>query len=357
MRNYFKTVCNKKAQVVLPAILLIPTILLVIYLLFETTKLSREKIRHQFALDTSAFVELTSTSHYLNATAYVNGAFPFRLFKENFQYNKRDIEPDTENGTTGGAISLAEFFYEAGAFPALSDNVDSWSTSPKETDLEWALHYKTGTRSGWDKDTPNVNKSEFYDITSKELAEKYKAGWNLDSIKLYLMIYYFLSQIYEDQKKVYERLTKEGEFFRKGYYLNTGNCKISECGREGAREFKGFIAQTEPVYITKIRTYYKNLDGGGDVSEIKLDLEKDKIFDGKLFQFSYVTRGFRDKLRDLYKGVDITQPFAAPTNYFNVGLSKYKPRTHVRVALQCTKENNNCVWPNPTPKYQVRLFP
>ena len=77
----FKMIKNKKAQIALPAILLIPTILLVIYLLLETTKLSREKIRHQFALDTAAFTELTSASNYLNATAYTNGAFPFRLFR------------------------------------------------------------------------------------------------------------------------------------------------------------------------------------------------------------------------------------------------------------------------------------
>ena len=79
----FYSIKNKRAQIVLPAILLIPTILLVIYLLFETAKLSREKIRHQFALDTAAFTELTSASQYLNATAYLNGAFPFRIFREN----------------------------------------------------------------------------------------------------------------------------------------------------------------------------------------------------------------------------------------------------------------------------------
>ena len=74
---------NRKAQIVLPAILLIPTILLVIYLLFETAKLSRFKIRSQFALDSAAFIELTSYSNFLNAVAYVNGAFPFRVFREN----------------------------------------------------------------------------------------------------------------------------------------------------------------------------------------------------------------------------------------------------------------------------------
>lgn len=353
MGKYFNMVGNKKAQIVLPAILLIPTILLVIYLLFETTKISREKIRHQFALDTSAFVELTSTSHYLNATAYVNGAFPFRLFRENFEAQKQDIVADTENGGSGPNVSIFDIFYRGGAFPAMPD----YFSSPKETDVEWQLRYDDNGRPGWNTENPKVEADKFYPITSQEIAKNYKAEWNLDSVKLYLMIYYFLSQIYEDQKKVYDRLTQEGEFFRKGYYFNVGDsCKQSECGREGAKEFKGFTARTEPIYIQKIGIFYKD-PGDGGVKEIKLDMQKDNLFDGKLFQFAYVSRGYREKLKKLYTGIEITQPFKAPSNYFNVGLAKYKPRTHVRVALQCTREDNNCVWPNPTPKYQVRLYP
>lgn len=352
MGKYFNTVRNKKAQIVLPAILLIPTILLVIYLLFETTKISREKIRHQFALDTSAFVELTSTSHYLNATAYVNGAFPFRLFRENFEASKQDIVADTENGGSGPNVSIFDMFYQGGAFPAMS----KYDSSPKDTDVEWQLHYYNNSRPGWDKENPTVDNDKFYPITSEEIAKNYKAEWNLDSVKLYLMIYYFLSQIYEDQKKVYNRLTLEGEFFRKGYYLNIGNCKVSECGKEGAKEFKGFTAVTDPVYIKKISIFYKD-PGDGGVKDIRLDMEKDNLFDGKLFQFAYVDRGFREKLKKLYTGIEVSQPFDAPSNYFNVNLSKYKPHNHVRVALQCTRQDNNCVWPNPTPKYQVRLFP
>ena len=352
MGKYFNIVCNKKAQIVLPAILLIPTVLLVIYLLFETTKISREKIRHQFALDTSAFVELTSTSHYLNATAYVNGAFPFRLFRENFEATKKDIQPDTDNGGSGDPISIFDLFYQGGAFPAMGE----YSSSPKDTDISWKLHFYENGRPGWDNENPKADPDKFYPITSQQLAKDYKADWNLDSVKLYLMIYYFLSQIYEDQRKVYDRLTQEGEFFRKGYYFNVGNCKQSECGREGAKEFKGFTAKTDPIYIKKISIFYKD-PGDGGVKEIKLDMEKDNLFDGKLFQFAYLSRGYRDKLKKLYTGIEITQPFNPPSNYFNVGLAKYKPRTHVRVALQCTREDNNCVWPDPTPKYQVRLFP
>ncbi len=346
--GFFKTVTNKRAQIVLPAVLLIPTILLVIYLLFETTKISREKIRHQFALDTSAFVELTSTSHYLNATAYVNGTFPYRVLKETFEYDKKQIPPDERNGGQE-AISFFDLYYEGGAFPAMQDG-----SSPASNDEIWELKHYQGSRPEFAKDVPTIDEKKVYPVTSEDLALKNLAYWNVDYAKLYLMIYYLLGQIYDDQTKVYERLTNEGEFFRKGYYLNTGNCKMSECGKEGARAFKDYLMRTEPLYISKIAVFYKS-ENTNEVKPLNLDLKDADIFDGKLFQLAYISKGSRDKLRTLYKGIEITQPFTAPTNYFNVRFKQ--PYTHARVALQCTKESNNCVWPDPTPKYQVRLFP
>lgn len=356
----FKMIKNKKAQIVLPAILLIPTILLVIYLLFETAKLSREKIRHQFALDTSAFMELTSTSFYLNVAAYVNGAFPFRLFSEN-------LEPDKPkfglrgSGDDNKELTLYDLFYMGGAFPAM----EAYSSEPKDTDTEWEIDYYDGDigrdnpRADWNSGgAPSIDEETAFPVMSKALAEKYDIGWNQDAIKLYILIYYMLGRTYESQKSAYAKLTKGGEFFRKGYYLNAHDCKLSECGRQGAALFKNYIAKTTPVYIKNIEFYYSNPE---DYSEklipITLDLEKEEIFEGKLFQYAYVDKSYTSSLRKLYKGIDITQPFKAPQNYFKVNLNRYHPRNHVRVALQCTKEENNCVWPNPTPKYQVRIFP
>jgi len=359
IQKIFNPVRNKRAQIVIPAVLLVPTILLVIYLLFETTKLSREKIMHQFATDASAFVELTSTSNFLNATAYTNGAFPFRLFRENFDVTNKTIKLDTKVNPNPmqneGDKSIFEFFYMAGAFPALG--MDQITSVPKDTDITWEIRYFENTRPGWNTDSPpKPDETKFYPITSEEIAEYYNANWHLDSIKLYLFMYYLLSQIYENQKKVYERITSEGEFFRKGYYLNTGNCRLSECGREGAREFKKYFLETEPVYIQRVVTFYKD-PVDGQKKSIKLDLKADNIFDGKLYQFAYLSKPSKERARKLYTGIEIKQSFEAPSNYFRVGLKRYNPHTHVRVAMQCTKESNNCVWPNPTPKYQVRIYP
>lgn len=353
MINIFGPIKNKKAQIVLPAILLIPTILLVIYLLFETTKVSKEKIRHQFALDTSSFVEMTSLSQYLNATAYVNGAFPFRLFRDFFEANNPQLKPDeyAENASNLQPISLYDYYYQAGAFPAMSD----YNSSPKTTDTKWDLHYYGDTRKDWEKDVPKVDEEKFYPINSAELAKTHQAYWDVDVLQLYFMVYYYLGNIYEDQKKVYERLVKDNEFFRRGYFYNTGNCSLSECGKEGAQTLKNYFIKTEPLYISKVSIYYKQQNGAE--SEIQLDLKEKQLMGGKIFQLAYLAKGSKDKLRTLYKGIDITQKFTLSKNYFNINLMQYKPRVHTKIALQCTDESNNCVWPSPTSKYQVRQYP
>jgi hypothetical protein len=356
MFNIFGFVKNKKAQIVLPAVLLIPTILLVIYLLFETTKVSKEKIRHQFALDTSSFVEMTSLSNYLNATAYVNGAFPFRIFRDIFEANKAQIEVDpyADNADSLKPISYYDLYYQAGAFPSMSD----YNSSPKATDTKWDLHYYQDTRKDWEKDVPKLDSDTFYPLMSEEIVKTHQAFLNDDLLVYYFLVYLYLGNIYEDQKKVYERVVKDNEFFRKGYFYNTGNCSLSECGREGAQILKNYFVKTEPFYVSKFRLFFKHDDGTSQ--KVDMDMENfngHKINNGKLFQIAYLSKGSKEKLRTLYKGVDITQRFTLSNNYFNVNLMRYNPRVHTRVALQCTNESNNCIWPAPTSKYQVRLYP
>jgi hypothetical protein len=129
---------------------------------------------------------------------------------------------------------------------------------------------------------------------------------------------------------------------------------MNECGKQGAMEFQEYIFDTDPIYIKTLRMFYHST---GENMAFVIPLADLNFADGRLFQFAYPTRATREKLRKIHGGIDITQPFDAPSNYFNMNLSKFKPRTHVRAALQCPRENNNCVWPNPTPKYQVRLYP
>lgn len=386
MKRYFNYLRNQKAQIVLPAILLVPTILLVIYLLFETAKLSRFKIRSQFALDSAAFIELTSYSNFLNAVAYVNGAFPFRVFRENMtkMIDRNDDCEEDDNCGQQPQISYYELFYQAGAFPAMA-NIDA---NPKDNSGRWELKYKVaddesdeklqegiGRPSNWNTDNPKVSKSIPYGINKKEWVQQYQYivlgktedennnGNNKDDdgpiapLTLYIAVYKMFENIYENQKKVYERLTADGEFFRKSYYYNSSACKLSQCGKDGSRALKNYKLGLESAYLTKFNWFWRSkTQSGANVVEFTPEKEDYKKF-MPLYQFSYLDKTSKGKLKKMYTGIDIREPIVPPDNYFRVNLKKYAKKLHVRAALQCTNESNNCVWPNPTPKYQVRLYP
>src|SRR3954469_8667618 len=107
---------SRRGQIVIPAMLLFPTLFLFVYLIYETAKLSREKIRHQFAMDAAVFVEMTNYSDFLNRTAYVNGAFPMRIFEEGYH----DFPAECEGKMAGcKKESYATMLFNNGAFPHL----------------------------------------------------------------------------------------------------------------------------------------------------------------------------------------------------------------------------------------------
>ena len=71
----------RRAQLLLPAVLLLPLFVLVIYLLVEVTKVSIAKVRHQFALDNAAYTQMTTVSVFLNAVGLLNGPLPYRVLR------------------------------------------------------------------------------------------------------------------------------------------------------------------------------------------------------------------------------------------------------------------------------------
>ena len=66
---------ERRAQILLPSVLLAPIFILVIYLLFETAKVSNTKIRHQFALDNAAYSQWTE-KHRLYKTNQKQKHYP-----------------------------------------------------------------------------------------------------------------------------------------------------------------------------------------------------------------------------------------------------------------------------------------
>src|SRR3989339_619338 len=111
---------KRAGQILIPSLFVIPSLLLFVYLLFETTKVSREKIRQQFAVDSAAFIQMGDYTNLLNRTAYVNGAFPYRIFKEQYE-----CPPDRNWRTTedGGRECTYDMLYKSGAFPKYKGDV------------------------------------------------------------------------------------------------------------------------------------------------------------------------------------------------------------------------------------------
>jgi hypothetical protein len=268
----------------------------------------------------------------------------------------REVVGDSQAGSFRESMSLYEFYYTGGAFPAPPD--PEGLIRPEAT--EWEFHYAKGSQQeAWETENPSVNSSSYYPINSELIAKLYLVPWDVESVQLYILLYHMLGKIYEGQRKVYDTVSSEGEFFRKSYYLNScregESCPLSQIGREGSKEFKKYIVGTMPIFTYNILVHFKNEEH--NVTSIKLELKDFPAIGGKLYQFAFLDPGSRDRLRQLFNGIDIKQPFTAPDNYFGISLARYNPYTHVRVALQCTKASNNCVWPNPTPKYQVRTLP
>ena len=105
--SIFRPNFNARGQLAIPFLFVFPSIFLFLFLIIETAKLSRQKIRHQFAIDTAAFLEMSNYSDLLNNSAYVNGAFPQSLFEdvvkpaENNAANKsRNETPDSSDNTS-----------------------------------------------------------------------------------------------------------------------------------------------------------------------------------------------------------------------------------------------------------------
>ena len=112
-----------------------------------------------------------------------------------------------------------------------------------------------------------------------------------------------------------------------------------------------------------MRFYFTLTSGNYHTGSSNIDIELGKgefasMNFTKLFQFAYLTPSSRSRLKRLEKGVVLKQKFAAPENRFNINVTqRYKPYVRNTVSVSCPRRGNNCVWPNPLPKYSVRISP
>ena len=345
--------------------LLFPTLFLFVYLIYETAKLSREKIKHQFAMDAAAFVEATNYSDFLNRTAYVNGAFPMRIFEQG--YDDFPFECEGKGDCSEFKPQMySEVLYKNGVFPR--------SKSGKKTfddEAVWDIEYG-GLSAGRNADPPDV-KDQIILFTHENGDQSYHP-WDLatEVYKLYFQVFSLLGSVEDAQWLVLKRLTKDSNhsFLQKSYWLNTGDS--ADYGNKLAASFNEALDfQTRPE-CSHTLVYHGNKYTGGtglqqyhvaktDPAVVLPDSAGCDKVGGCLFQMQTVDK---TSIAALKNGLSLTLRWQLPgKNYFNVDFGNrpqdFKngvPELHTTVTVGANNSNAK-VWPNPTPKFQVRQFP
>ncbi len=369
---------SRRGQIVIPAMLMFPMLFLFVYLIYETAKLSREKIRHQFAMDAAAFVEMTNYSDFLNRTAYVNGAFPMRIFEEGYYDFKAECEGKVANCSQKTYASL--LFYN-GAFPhvggAYQDGHSPETTIPGG---QWSIEYDNSNplASGKNQSPPQL--TEPWELFTLNDADHYWHPIDLanEIYKLYVQIYSLLGSVEDAQFSVLKRLTTTGtphSFLQKSYWLNTGD-PVGDAALL-ARTFDtqlGDFTHAVTPYCQATMNYWgnKHLNGGikpyvPQKTTPTIQLQTSAGCAQGLFQIEYVDPNMIKKLKDPssgYPGLALTMNWSIPQkNYWNVDfvslMAQQFPQggLHTTISLMGDPANKPAVWPDPTPKFQVREFP
>jgi hypothetical protein len=371
----------RRGQIVIPALFIFPSLMLFVYLIYETAKLSREKIRHQFAIDAASFVEMANYSDFLNRTAYVNGAFPMRIFEEGFKNTCYDSIGKANAAATPPCTSgksVWDMLYDNGAFPRAKDKNRSEYTNVD--DKPWDIGF------GGPGESKNESPPEAKDpieILSKQDATDYWLPWehSNDFYKLYVQVYKLLGSVEEAQYSVLTRLADGHGFFKKSYWMNTGDADAER----GAADFDRGIGNWSSSSVVKpichktiqfhgnqptgssFRPYQVLTAFNPQAGDPPLALPDSISGCQGLFQLMWVNPRAIDNLRAPWsesnhrsRGIPVSQPWTAPGNYFNHDFNTNvfeagRPAVHVTVSVGVGSPAR--VWPDPTPKFQVRTYP
>jgi hypothetical protein len=375
---------SRSGQIVIPAMLMFPTLFLFVYLIYETAKLSREKIRHQFAMDAAAFVEMTNYSDFLNRTAYVNGAFPMRIFEEGYYDFKAECEGKVQNCNQK---TYASILFANGAFPHLNGAyVDGHAPEGQGAFsplTSWTIEYGGAgafKNVAWPPPGQPSGPDGAWDLFTLDNADNYWHPYDLatEIYKLYVQIYSLLGSVEDAQFKVLQRLTTQGStqhsFMQKSYWLNTGDPVGDAAGlatnfSTALGNFEGSVAP----YCQQQLVYWgnKHLNGGIQpyvpqkttpiVNLTQTGGAGCESVGGGLFQVEYADPKEIDLMK---KGLELQMNWSIPNqNYFHVDFvtlmnQRFPQGTlHTTISLQGDPAQQPAVWPDPTPKFQVRQFP
>lgn len=398
MRSWRRFIISRgeRGQIVIPALFFFPTLFLFVFLLFETAKLSRAKIRKQFAVDAAAFVEMTNYSDFLNRSAYVNGPFPMRIMREGFRETQQSCRFRTP---CDGDKGSDELMWKDGAFPWDNRYKDDANGIP-DSEKQWQIEYNPSSgrdvnsenpsMQSWDANPDNPCRGECGIVFAHKTAINYNIGWEdaTTIFKMYVQIYQLLGSVESAQLSVLRRLTKESNhnFLSKSYWLNAD--QTNEALAEGKDGVSSFIAAGADDFVSssnirlfclpKMRIYGNALTHDLGVYGIKWeDFTLPKTIgdcsnaDG-LFQLVTVKNSSLQGMRASVsgsmgsRGWPVTVKYTVPSNYFGVDLNGEMaradngPRVHASVSMFMGSGGAGreaAVWPHPQPKFQTRLYP
>lgn len=381
-----------RGQILIPALLMFPTLMLFVYLIFETAKLSREKIRHQFAIDSAAFVEMTNYSDFLNRSAYVNGAFPMRIFYQGFHdtpitnMGKNNCDAAVNQYAKGGSLALDDLLYAEGAFPR--DNTDPTGGQEEGGQSKpWNINFDPPSARGG-LNSPNITPTQLNSPSAQNdpdgkncsqypcltlVSEQTANCWNINFddatqvMNLYVQIYQLLGSVESAQFSVLQRLANGHQFFTKSYWLNLGTQEaLSEANNVQSFPPVDFISGVQMHCVAGIFYYANKVMPGNMYQPYGIfnnfpGTQMASTISGcnGLFQLSTVNPAVIDSTYQgsPYPGWQAAIRWQPPTNSFNVNVDQFNPTVHATVSLWRGKQGEASVWPSPTPHFQTRLYP
>ena len=242
------------------------------------------------------------------------------------------------------------------------------------TEGVWDIAYSEPRQSGM----TSANLQEPFELFTESDANHYWHQYDLatEIYKLWVQIYSLLGSVEDAQAKVLERLSVDHSFMKKSYWLNTGD-PINDAASL-ARSFDvamgDFKSSYKPV-CQRTLNYWGNRHLGGTGIQPYVPSHTDPVVQlntsapcsSGLFQMEWVDPSMVKKLRDKnadYPGLLLWMNWSIPQkNYWNVDfpilMNHESPQGTLRttISVQGDPANKPAVWPNPTPKFQVRQFP
>ena len=366
-------------QIVIPAMLIFPALMLFVFLIYDGQAVAREDPpsvrdgRGRLRRDD----ELLG---FLNRTAYVNGAFPMRIFDEGYGDFMAECEGKVEHCDKVTYASIlfnnGVFPHDGGTYPAGAHTAETNMSGSK-----WEIKYG-GLGAGKNDSDPTL--PEPIQLFTQEDARKYWHPKDLavEIYKLYVQIYSLLGSVEDAQYTVLKRLVGDHSFMKKSYWLNTGEPEgdlLVQSFRAAAPDFTSSSVVKAKCQLTldfcgNVLTGDTGLQpirpecvtGNGDAPPAKLD--KSAGCSEGLFQLMWVDpnkiKAMSEPGASGYPGISLFMNWALPAkNYWNVDFitemnHRYPNGTlHTTIALKGDPASQPAVWPNPTPKFQVRQYP